>query len=127
MPLSEVHAGMSCTVRSVIHGTAITSFNVAILDVIAADPSASGARLLVRVSGPAVDDTGVGPGFSGSPIYCDGRNAGAISEGIGQYGNKVVLATPIEAILGARPRAPANARHAPGLLRAARSLTGPLT
>ena len=82
MPLSEVHAGMSCSGRSVIHGTTISSFNVEVLDVIAADPSVSGARLLVRVSGPAVDDTGVGPGFSGSPIYCNGRNAGAISAGI---------------------------------------------
>ena len=127
LPLSDVHAGMSCTGLSVIHGTTISSFNVEVLDVIAADPSVSGARLLVRVSGPAVDDTGVGPGFSGSPIYCNGRNAGAISAGIGEYGNKVVLATPIEAILGARPRAAASAREAPRLLKAARPLASPLT
>jgi hypothetical protein len=127
MPLSEVHAGMSCSGRSVIHGTTISSFNVEVLDVIAADPSVSGSRLLVRVSGPAVDDTGVGPGFSGSPIYCNGRNAGAISAGIGEYGNKVVLATPIEAILGARPRTAADARKAPALLRTARPLASPLT
>jgi len=127
MPLSEVRAGMVCTALSVVHGTEISSFNAEVLDVIADDPAAGGARLLVRVSGPAVDATGVGPGFSGSPIICDGRYAGAISEGIGEYGNKVVLATPIEAILGARPRAPESARHAPRLLRAARSLAGPLT
>lgn len=127
MPLSEVQPGMSCTALSVIHGTTISSFNVQVLDVIAADPSVSGARLLVRVSGPAVDTTGVGPGFSGSPIYCNGRNAGAISAGIGDYGNKVVLATPIEAILGARPRASATARSDPAILRAARPLASPLT
>jgi hypothetical protein len=127
MPLSEVRAGMSCTALSVVHGTAISSFNADVLDVIADDVTAGGARLLVRVSGPAVDATGVGPGFSGSPILCNGRYAGAISEGIGDYGNKVVLATPIEAILGARPSTPASARRAPALLRAARPLTGPLT
>src|SRR4051812_22942265 len=127
MPLAEVQPGMTCTGLSVIHGTTISSFNVQVLDVIAADPSVSGARLLVRVSGPAVDDTGVGPGFSGSPIYCNGRNAAAISAGIGEYGNKVVLATPIEAILGARPRAPASARSAPAILKAARPLASPLT
>jgi hypothetical protein len=127
MPLSEVRAGMACTGLSVVRGTEITSFNVEVIDVIADDASFGGARLLVRVSGPAVDATGVGPGFSGSPIFCDGRNAGAISEGIGQYGNTVALATPIEAILGARPRAAASARRAPRLLRAARPLTGPLT
>jgi hypothetical protein len=127
MPLSEVRAGMSCTALSVIHGTTISSFNADVLDVIADDPAEGGARLLVRVSGPAVDATGVGPGFSGSPIICNGRYAGAISEGIGDYGNKVVLATPIEAILGARPTAPASARRAPALLRTARPLTAPLT
>jgi len=126
MPLSDVRAGMVCTALSVVHGTEISSFNAEVLDVIADDPAAGGARLLVRVSGPAVDATGVGPGFSGSPIICDGRYAGAISEGIGDYGNKVVLATPIESILGARPSAAASARRAPGLLRAARPLTGPL-
>jgi hypothetical protein len=127
MPLSEARAGMVCTALSVVHGTEISSFNAEVLDVIADDPAAGGARLLVRVSGPAVDATGVGPGFSGSPIICDGRFAGAISEGIGEYGNKVLLATPIEAILGARPRAPASARQAPRLLRAAQSLAGPLS
>ena len=49
--------------------------------------------------------TGIGPGFSGSPIYCADaagvpRRIGAISESVGEYGGKVVLATPIEAILG---------------------------
>ena len=72
MPLSEVQPGMVCTALSVVHGTQISSFNAEVLDVIADDPAAGGARLLVRVSGPAVDATGVGPGFSGSPVVCGG-------------------------------------------------------
>jgi hypothetical protein len=128
MPLSEVRAGMRCTGLSVIRGTEPASFDVEILDVIAAEPGLSGPRLLVRVSGPAVDETGIGPGFSGSPILCDGRNAGAISEGLGEYGNEVALATPIELMIRERPPAPAtDARRDPALLRAARPLTGPLT
>ena len=128
MPLADVRPGMRCTGLSVIRGTAITAFDVEVIDVIAEDPAVGGARILIRVSGPAVDATGVGPGFSGSPILCNGRNAGAISEGIGEYGNKVVLATPIEDILSARPKpAPAAARRAPRLLRSAHPLAGPLT
>jgi hypothetical protein len=128
MPLSEVRPGMRCTGLSVIRGTEVSSYDVEVIDVIADDPAIGGPRILIRVSGPAVDATGVGPGFSGSPFLCDGRNAGAISEGIGEYGNKVVLATPIEEILTARPAAtPAGARRAPRLARAARPLTGPLT
>jgi hypothetical protein len=128
MPLSEVKPGMRCTGLSVVRGTEISSFNVDIVDVIAAETGLSGPRILIRVSGPAVDETGIGPGFSGSPIYCDGRNAGAISEGLGEYGNEVALATPIEDMIRDRPPAPSSAaRHDPALLRAARPLATPLT
>ena len=145
MPLSQVHAGMRCTAYSVIRGTQIASFSVDVLDVVDGDPGESGPRILVQVSGPAVDDTGVGPGFSGSPIYCpDGggvaRNIGAISEAIGEYGGKVALATPIEQIIGtpvdppAKPAAgdaghasAARATWAAGLLAKAKPLVGPLT
>ena len=123
MPLSALRPGMHCTAYSVIRGTEISSFDVEIVDVVSGDASSNdGPRILVRVSGPAVDATGVGPGFSGSPVYCkDGsglaRNAGAISESIGAYGGKTVLVTPIEEILAnpvdaprARPIAPRGAR-----------------
>ena len=132
MPLSQLRSGMQCTGYSVIRGTEITSFAVEILDVVSGDASADdGPRILVRVSGPAVDETGIGPGFSGSPIYCtdgDGtaRNAGAISESIGEFGGKVVLATPIEEILGNPPDAPA-AKPVPARASRARQLVSPLT
>jgi hypothetical protein len=111
MPLSEVRSGMHCTGYSVVRGTDITSFDVDVIDVVDGDPSLSGPRILIEASGAAVDRTGIGPGFSGSPIYCRGgdgvdRNIGAISESIGEYGGKVVLATPIESILANSPDAP---------------------
>ena len=140
MPLSQVRQGMQCTGYSVVQGTTISPFAVEILDVVDGDASGQGPRLLVRVSGPAVDGTGVGPGFSGSPIYCSdeqgtSRNAGAISESLGEYGGEVVLATPIEAILGAEVDAPATRgdpakatrkRHR-ALLARAKPLATPLT
>jgi hypothetical protein len=119
MPLSALRPGMQCTGYSVIQGTQISAFDVTIVDVVSGDASANdGPRILIRVSGPAVDRTGVGPGFSGSPIYCGGRNAGAISEAIGEYGGKTVLATPIEEILANPPDAP---RGKPIAVRSARS------
>jgi hypothetical protein len=110
MPMSELREGMKCTAYSVIRGTEPTTFNAEVLDVVGGD---AGARILVRVSGDAVDETGIGAGFSGSPIYCPGsdgklKNAGAISETIGEYGGKTVLATPIEQILSASPDPPAE-------------------
>ena len=134
MPLSQVRSGMQCTGYSVVRGTEISSFDVEILDVIDGDASGQGPRLLVRVSGPAVDGTGVGPGFSGSPIYCrdeqgTDRNAGAISESLGEYGGDVVLATPIEAILGTPVDAPTAkaSRRDRALIARAKPLATPLT
>jgi hypothetical protein len=131
MPLAEVHAGMQCTGYSVVRGTDISSFGVEVLDVVDGDPEETGPRILVQVSGPAVDATGIGPGFSGSPIYCDGRTIGAISESIGEYGGKTVLATPIEQIIGTPVDAPsrpaARTTRARALPAGAKPLAAPLT
>jgi hypothetical protein len=132
MPLAEVRSGMSCTALSVVRGTAVSSFDVEVIDVVRGEAAILGSRILIRVSGPAVDETGIGPGFSGSPIYCpDGKGAqrviGAISESVGQYGNFVALATPIEEVLGVRPVRARGARKAPELLRDARPLNGVMT
>src|SRR4029453_244862 len=96
---------MQCTGYSVVRGTTISSFAVEVVDVVDSEPGTDGARIIVTVSGPAVDATGIGPGFSGSPIYCpDGagvsRNIGAISQSVKEYGGHIGLATGIEAILG---------------------------
>src|SRR3954468_20396065 len=126
MPLSDVHAGMHCTGYSVIHGTDISSFDVDVLDVADGDAVAVPPRILVQVSGPAVDATGIGPGFSGSPIYCQdaagvSRNIGAISESIGEYGGKVALATPIEAVIGTPVDVPGKSNAAASAARRAPS------
>ena len=127
MPLAQVQPGMQCTGYSVFQGTDIGSFDVTVLDVVDGDPSEDGPRILIRVSGPAVDATGVGPGFSGSPIYCKdaagaARNIGAISESVGEFGGKVALATPIETILGT-PVDPPQPRAGPARSGGARAGT----
>lgn len=116
MPLGEVREGMKCTAYTVVRGTEPTTFQAEVLDLVGGE---GGARILVRVSGSAIDATGVGAGFSGSPIYCPDddtgklENAGAISETIGEYGGKTVLATPIEAILATSPDPPAEPGTSP--------------
>lgn len=137
MPLKDVRSGMRCTAYSVFRGQAIEPFDVEILDVVGqAANGGSAPRILVRVSGDRVKDTGVGPGFSGSPIFCptaDGTlaNAGAISETIGEYGGFTVLATPIEQILATPVKAPApKPRSSPRdrwILRRAKPISTPIT
>src|SRR4051812_4002988 len=126
MPLSQVHRGMHCTGYSVIKGTDISSFDVDVIDV-------TEDGILIEASGPAVDQTGIGEGFSGSPIYCKdsqgvARNIGAIAAGIGDYGNHKALATPIEQMLAEPVVPPArNAAAKARLAARARPLLAPLT
>src|SRR3954454_9116047 len=142
MPLGQVHAGMRCTGYSVIHGTDISSFEVDVIEGAGGEAGMAGGKILVQVSGPAVDATGVGRGFSGSPIYCpDGagvsRVIGAISESVNAYGGKEALATPIESILGTpvdvpgKPSAAATMVKPSARMRAAlasaRPMVAPLT
>ena len=134
MPLSQVQPGARCSALTVVRGTAITSFAVEVLDVIDRERPQS-ARILIRVSGPAVDATGIGPGFSGSPILCPDaagvmRNIGAVSAGIGEFGGTVGLATPIEQILAEPIQPPSSARRTiarPPPLAGSRELVTPLT
>lgn len=105
MPLGDVRTGMSCTVKSVVLGTDIATFDARVDGVLSDARDVRRARILISLSGAAVDATGVGPGFSGSPVICPGadgvaRIIGAISETVGSYGGRTVLATPIQAILG---------------------------
>ena len=144
MALGDVRSGMRCTGLSVVRGTEISSFDVEVLDVVAGSLSDLEPRILVRVSGSAVDQGGIAEGFSGSPVYCPdaqgvSRVIGALSYGIGQYGDTVGLATPIEQMLGEEPppaagtRAGAAARPGPRvrirprLLRRARPIASPLS
>jgi hypothetical protein len=113
MPLSEVQPGMHCTGLTVVKGTTISSFDVEVVDVVAGDPVSADPLLLIRVSGPVVAASGIAEGYSGSPVICDGRIAGAVAYGSGDYGNLLGFATPIEEMLGEPVPTPAGTRVDP--------------
>ena len=100
-----------------------------------ATPAARARGCSSGCPGPPVDGTGVGPGLLRladllpATTRAPPRNAGAISESIGEYGGDVVLATPIEAILGdagRRARSRRRARVARRARRAMRARAKPL-
>lgn len=131
MALEDVRPGALCTGLSVVRGTTISSFSIRILDLIDAQRLDT-ARILVRGSGPAIDATGIGAGFSGSPVYCAGadgvsRNIGAISESVGEYGSFTMLVRPIEAMLASPVVPPSSQPSARRLPIGARPLASPLT
>ncbi|MEH3054636.1 MAG: hypothetical protein PGN13_11635 [Patulibacter minatonensis] len=103
MSLSDVRPGMQCAAISVIQGSTPVSFGATVLGV-TGGPRASDASIIMRFSGAAVEGTGIGQGFSGSPVSCPDdlgvlRVVGAIATGVGQYDNTVAGVTPIEAML----------------------------
>jgi SpoIVB peptidase S55 len=112
-PLSAVHAGMHGFGLTVIQGTAIQRFSIDILGVLRADGNSDTDLILFRASGPVISKAGgTASGMSGSPIYLDGRLAGALSYGYHFPGPDadLSLATPIEQMLKmVAPRHPASA------------------
>ncbi len=132
MPLSEVRPGLDCEARTVIRGVDITTFDVEIIDVV--DYGDGHPRILIEAFGTAVEETGLAQGFSGSPIYCRDqagqlRVIGAVALGVGDYGNRKDLATPIEAMLGepVHPRLPVRRASAAERRSVRTPATTPLT
>lgn len=96
MPLSEVQEGMKGVARTVVHGTDIDSFDVDVLGVMKDKGASGGDLVLVRVSGPLIDQTGgIAQGMSGSPVYIDGKLLGAISYGFPNSDGRLGMVTPI--------------------------------
>ena len=102
LPLSAVHAGMHGYGLTVIHGTTIQRFDVDVLGVLKGEGNSDNDLILFRASGPLIKQAGgTASGMSGSPIYFNGRLAGALSYGYHFPGPDadLSLATPIEQML----------------------------
>ena len=95
MPVDSVHTGMEGYAKTVVDGDAITSFNVKVLGVMK-DRGPSGDLILAKFSGPVIDQTGgIVHGMSGSPVYQDGKLAGAVAYGWGFADGTIGMITPI--------------------------------
>ena len=98
LPYSEVRAGMTGTGRTVFRGTQIEEFQVEVLGTL--DNIAPRRNLiLVRLSGGPLQTTGVMAGMSGSPIYFNGRLAGAVAYTWGFAKEPIAGVVPIQEML----------------------------
>ena len=77
-PLSDVEAGMKAVGRTVFAGSTIEEFDVEILGVLE-NVGPKQSLIIGRLSGGPLEKTGVMAGMSGSPVYIDGRLAGAVA------------------------------------------------
>ena len=82
---------------TVLHGSAVERFDVEVLGVV---PNTLGrSQILVRVSGIGLEKTGILAGMSGSPVYFEGRLAGAVAATWGFSKEAIGAVTPIESML----------------------------
>lgn len=79
LPIEEVEAGQRGTGRTVFAGDTIEEFDVEILGVLENFSGPRSAVIFARLSGGPLARTGVLSGMSGSPVYIDGRLAGAVA------------------------------------------------
>jgi hypothetical protein len=122
MPLDRIHEGMRGTALTVFQGVKPEAMEVEVLGVMHNVNGPKGDIILVRLHGTKPEYTGVVAGMSGSPVYFDGKLAGALAFRIGEFSKEPIAGvTPIEEMLeiNAMDRRPAG-----GAVRANRGAAG---
>src|SRR5438094_2425263 len=100
IPLEQIHAGMRGMAYTVFQGTKPEPMDVEVLGVLKNANGPKGDVILVRLGGAKAEYTGVVAGMSGSPVYFDGRLAGALAFRIGEFSKEPIAGvTPIAEML----------------------------
>src|ERR1700687_5158768 len=110
IPLNQIHEGMKGTALTVFQGVKPESMDVEVLGVMHNVNGPKGDIILVRLHGTKPEYTGVVAGMSGSPVYFDGKLAGALAFRIGEFSKEPIAGvTPIADMLeiSALDRSPA--------------------
>lgn len=99
-PLGEVRVGMKGVAYTIFSGDLIEPVDLEVLGVL---PNALGPAqdiIVVELIGAKVEHTGVVAGMSGSPVYFNGKLAGALSLKLGIFSKEAIAGvTPIEQML----------------------------
>jgi hypothetical protein len=100
IPVSQIHAGMHGVAYTVFEGVKPEAMEVEVLGVLHNVNGPKGDVILVRLHGQKVEYTGVVAGMSGSPVYFDGKLAGALAFRIGEFSKEPIAGvTPIADML----------------------------
>lgn len=127
-PLKDVRAGMRGTGRTVFSGNRVDEFQVEVLGVLE-NFGPKQSLILARLSGGPLEHTGVMQGMSGSPVYFDGKLAGAVAMAFPFSKDPIAGIRPIEEMIRATTTATAGAvpvSRKPSLF-ASRDLTSPFS
>jgi hypothetical protein len=110
--LAQIHAGMRGVAYTVFQGTKPEPMDVEVLGILKNVNGPKGDIILVRLRGEKAEYTGVVAGMSGSPVYLNGKLAGALAFRIGEFSKEPIAGvTPIAEMfeINAMDRSPAAA------------------
>lgn len=111
--LDQVRIGMQGYAYTIFAGDQIEKFDLEVLGVMPNFLGPKQSIILVQLKGPKVEHTGVVAGMSGSPVYLEGKLAGALSLKLGIFTKEAIAGvTPIEDVLH-QPPANAAAQELP--------------
>src|SRR5271169_1985008 len=100
IPIDQIHAGMRGVAYTVFQGTKPESMDVEVLGVLKNANGPKGDVILIRLGGTKAEYTGVVAGMSGSPVYLNGKLAGALAFRIGEFSKEPIAGvTPIAEML----------------------------
>ncbi len=89
MAVDDIRAGMTGKAYTTLQGRAISEFDIEILGILPGAIYPLIDMILIEASGRAVEDVGgIAGGFSGSPVYIDGKLIGAVAYGF--FGNSYI-------------------------------------
>jgi hypothetical protein len=101
-PLKDIRAGQHGVGRTVFSGSRVEEFQVEILGVLE-NIGPRESIILGRLKGGPLANTGVMQGMSGSPVYIDGKLAGAVALGFPLSKEAIAGIRPIEEMLRVDP------------------------
>ena len=85
---------------TIFAGDQVEKFDLEVIGVLPNFMGPKQAIILVELKGPKVEHTGVVAGMSGSPVYLEGKLAGALSLKLGIFTKEAIAGvTPIEDVM----------------------------
>ncbi len=110
-PLSQIKPGMKGEAFTIFAGDQVEKFEMVVIGVMPNFLAPKESIILVQLVGAKVEHTGVVAGMSGSPVYIDGKLAGALSLKLGTFAKEPLAGvTPIENIFSLPKGQPATIR-----------------
>src|SRR6516164_1921675 len=104
IPVSQVRVGMQGYAYTIFTGDQVEKFDLEVLGVLPNFLGPKQSIILVQLKGPKVEHTGVVAGMSGSPVYLEGKLAGALSLKLGVFTKEAIAGvTPIADVLQQQP------------------------